>query len=160
MLIVDEATHFAVAAELFRRHVDEGRNATAEEALKAMEQAWIQSYGFPDKVRLDPEGCFRSRLLEDWAAARGIEVLPSPGEAHHQTGQVETLIGKIKADAMTLLRWETMDPYRAIVNVVAAHNNLHRRQGFSPSQWVFGRGFTLEDVCSNLSRSCQPFRVR
>lgn len=98
MLIVDEATHFAVAAELFRRHVDEGRNATAEEALKAMEQAWIQSYGFPDKVRLDPEGCFRSRLLEDWAAARGIEVLPSPGEAHHQTGQVETLIGKIKTD--------------------------------------------------------------
>ena len=37
-----------------------------------------------------------------------------------------------------------MDPYRAIVNVVAAHSTLHRRQGFSPSQWVFGRGFSIE----------------
>ncbi|CAE7524507.1 GIP, partial [Symbiodinium necroappetens] len=144
MLIIDEATHCAASSELFRRHIDEGRNATAEEALKAIEQTWVQSFGYPDRIRLDPEGCFRSRLLEDWAAQRGIEIMPNPGEAHHQTGQVESLIGKINSDATTLLHGEEMDPYRAILNVVAAHNTVHRKQGFSPCQWAFGRDFTID----------------
>ena len=78
MLICDEATHFVAVAQLFQRHFEEGRNATGEEALRAVEQTWIQNYGYPDRVRLDPEGCFRSRLLEDWAKRRGIEIFPSP----------------------------------------------------------------------------------
>ena len=143
MLIVDEATHLATATEIFRRHVDEGRNATGEEALLAIEKSWIQMFGYPDRIRLDPEGCFRSRLLEDWAAERGIEIFPNPGEAHHQTGLVESLIGKIKADATTLLHGEEMDPYRAILNMVTAHNSIHRVQGFSAAQWAFGRDFSF-----------------
>ena len=119
MLICDEATHFVAVAQLFQRHFEEGRNATGEEALRAVEQTWIQNYGYPDRVRLDPEGCFRSRLLEDWAK-------------------------RVRKDAMTLLHGEQMEPFRAPLNVVAAHDTLHRRQGFSPAQWCFGRNFTID----------------
>ncbi|CAE7943401.1 RE2 [Symbiodinium necroappetens] len=141
MLIADEATHLIVAAYLYTRENTEGRNATAEEAVKAIEQHWVQMFGLPATLRLDPEGCFRSKFLEEWASERGVEVLPSPGEAHQQTGLVESLIGKVKKDAITLMAGDAMDPFRAILNVVAAHNTVHRTKGFSPAQWAFGRDF-------------------
>ncbi|CAE7345758.1 unnamed protein product, partial [Symbiodinium sp. CCMP2456] len=141
MMIADEATHLIVAAYLFTRNNAEGRNATAEEAVTAIEQHWVQTFGLPATLRLDPEGCFRSKFLEDWASERGVEVLPCPGEAHQQTGLVESLIGKVKKDAITLLAGENIDPFRAILNVVAAHNTVHRTKGFSPAQWAFGRDF-------------------
>ena len=141
MLIADEATHLIVAAYLFTRNNVEGRNATAEEAVRAIEQHWVQMFGLPATLRLDPEGCFRSKFLEEWAAERGVEVLPNPGEAHQQTGLVESLIGKVKKDAVTLMAGDNIDPFRAILNVVAAHNTVHRTKGFSPAQWAFGRDF-------------------
>ena len=141
MVITDEATHFVVVAKLFERHHQEGRNATAEEAILALEQHWTQVFGFPDRLRCDPEGCFRSRLLEAWAADVGIEVTPCPAEAHHQIGQVESLVKKLKQDATTLLAGHPVGAHRALLHSAAAHNTVHRVQGFSPSQWAFGRDF-------------------
>ncbi|CAE7271989.1 TY1B-A [Symbiodinium sp. CCMP2592] len=144
MLITDEATHFTVVAKLFDRHYQDGRNATAEEAILAIEQHWTQAYGFPDRLRCDPEGCFRSKLLEAWAADIGIEVTPCPAEAHHQIGQVESLVRKMKQDATTLLAGHPVGAHRALLHCAAAHNTVHRVQGFSPAQWAFGRDFGVD----------------
>ena len=141
MVITDEATHFAVVAKLFERNFQDGRNATAEEAILALEQSWTQAYGFPDRIRCDPEGCFRSKLLEAWASDLGIEVTPCPAEAHHQIGQVESLVKKLKQDAITLLAGHPVGAHRALLHSAAAHNTVHRVQGFSPAQWAFGRDF-------------------
>ncbi|CAE7808731.1 RE1 [Symbiodinium microadriaticum] len=141
MVITDEATHFAVVAKLFERNFQDGRNATAEEAILALEQHWTQAYGFPDRIRCDPEGCFRSKLLEAWASDLGIEVTPCPAEAHHQIGQVESLVKKLKQDAITLLAGHPVGAHRALLHSAAAHNTVHRVQGFSPAQWAFGRDF-------------------
>ena len=141
MVITDEATHFTVVAKLIERNFQDGRNATAEEAILALEQHWTQAYGFPDRLRCDPEGCFRSKLLEAWAGDVGIEVTPCPAEAHHQIGQVESLVKKLKEDAVTLLAGHPVGAHRALLHSAAAHNTVHRVQGFSPSQWAFGRDF-------------------
>ena len=55
---------------------------------------------------------------------------PCPAEAHNQIGQVESLIGKVKQDAITLLSGMPI--------------GAHRAQGFSPVQWAFGRDFNPE----------------
>ncbi|CAE7779651.1 RE2, partial [Symbiodinium microadriaticum] len=141
MVITDEATHFTVVAKLFERNFQDGRNATAEEAILALEQHWTQAYGFPDRLRCDPEGCFRSKLLEAWAGDVGIEVTPCPAEAHHQIGQVESLVKKLKQDAVTLLAGHPVGAHRALLHSAAARNTVHRVQGFSPAQWAFGRDF-------------------
>ena len=144
MVITDEATRYMKVIMLFERDAQEGRNDTADEAILAIEQGWVQSYGFPDRIRLDPEGCFRSRALEDWAADRGVEMTPCPAEAHNQIGQVESLIGKVKQDAVTLLSGMPIGAHRALLHSAGAHNTVHRVQGFSPVQWAFGRDFNPE----------------
>ncbi|CAE7547481.1 RE1 [Symbiodinium sp. CCMP2592] len=144
MVITDEATHFTVVAKLFDRPHHEGRNATAEEAILAIEQHWTQAYGFPDRIRCDPEGCFRSKLLESWCADLGIEITPCPAEAHHQIGQVESMVKKVKQDAITLLAGHPVGAHRALLHSAAAHNTVHRVQGFSPAQWAFGRDFGVD----------------
>ena len=144
IIILDEASKYAVAAEIFRRNVEESRNTTAEEMVKALETHWAMHYGLPSKIRLDPEGSYRSNLLLSWCEDRGIELMPCAAEAHEQIGEVESLIRKLKQDVRTVLNGqEAVDPFGALTSVVAAHNTMERVQGFSPCQWVFGRQFTL-----------------
>ena len=135
MVITDEATHFVVMVKLFVRQVQEGRNASSDEAILT------QSFGWPDRIRLDPEGCFRSRAIEQWASDHGVEITPCPAEAHHQIGQVESMIKKLRQDTVTLLAGRDLDAHRALLHAAAAHNTVHRVQGFSPTKWAFGRDF-------------------
>ena len=44
IIILDEASKYAVAAEIFRRNVEESRNTTAEEMVKALETHWTMHY--------------------------------------------------------------------------------------------------------------------
>ena len=143
MFMIDEASRFLVAYELFRHKKQESRNATTEEIILALEQGWVQYHGLPNTLRSDPEGCFRGLDLESWAKSRGVEVAPCPGEDHGQIGVVEATIGKIKEDARTFLRSQDCDPFVGILQMVSAHNHLDRIGGFAPSQWAYGRFPTL-----------------
>lgn len=143
MFMIDEASRFLVAYELFRHKKQESRNATTEEIILALEQGWVQYHGLPNTLRSDPEGCFRGLDLESSAKSRGVEVAPCPGEDHGQIGVVEATIGKIKEDARTFLRSQDCDPFVGILQMVSAHNHLDRIGGFAPSQWAYGRFPTL-----------------
>ena len=144
IVMMDEASHIAVIAEIFRRQLDEGRNTTGPETVDCIERFWVQYFGWPAKIRLDPEGAFRSNELAYWAEERGIEVLPCVAEAHQQIGDVEGLIGKIKQSMRLVLQEQpNCDPMSAAHQVLAAHNSIERVQGFSPNQWVFGRDKTM-----------------
>ena len=139
VLFVDEASRFATVHELFRHHREQSRNCSAEEAIRALEQSWVQMHGLPNVLRCDTEGAFRSTALAEWAEARGVDLQPCAAEDHGQIGIVEALIQKMKQDARTLLRTETCDPFQGILQVVAAHNHLDRVGGYAPSQWAYGR---------------------
>ena len=139
LLMVDEASRFTVAAELFRHSKDSSRNATSNEIIRAVEQSWVQYHGYPGVIRTDPEGCFRGTAWIEWAQVRGVELAPCAGEDHSQIGVVEATIKKIKNDARTFLRNEACDPMMGVLHVVNAHNELDRIGGFAPAQWAYGR---------------------
>ena len=139
LIMVDEASRFAVGHELFRHSRDTSRNPTSEEIVRALEQSWCQYHGNPNTLRCDPEGCFRGTMLLEWAASRGIELAPCVGEDHGQIGVVESLIGKLKSDTRALMRVEPCDPYVGLLQVIGSHNQMDRIGGFAPAQWAYGR---------------------
>ena len=145
LFMIDEASRFLVAHELFRHHKKESMNATTPRIISAIESSWVQYHGLPNVIRHDPEGCFRGILLDEWARSRGVELQPCPGEDHGQIGVVEATIGKIKTDARTFLRSEACDPFVGILQMVSAHNQLDRIGGFAPAQWAYGRLPSLDN---------------
>ena len=75
LVLLDEASHFASACELFRHSADESRNATASEIILALETHWVQHRGLPGVMRTGPEGSFRGYNLNLWAQERGVELV-------------------------------------------------------------------------------------
>eukprot|EP00435_Cladocopium_sp_Y103_P001695 s3565_g1.t1 len=138
LFMIDEASRFLTAHELFRHPRAESRNATTEEVIRGIEQTWVQHHGLPNIIRADPEGCFRGIALEEWCGERGVEFAPCPGEDHGQIGIVESTLGKIKDDVRALLRGQDADGFIAVLRMVSAHNELDRIGGFAPAQWAYG----------------------
>lgn len=121
-------------AEVFRRRKQDSRNAPTQEAIALFETHWTQTFGYPNVLRFDPEGCFRGNELASWCSSRG--------EDHGQIGIVESLVKKVKDDARALLRsvdFGDVDPFRGLLHVVQAHNHMDRIAGYAPAQWAFGR---------------------
>ena len=144
LLMVDEASRYMAAHELFRTPKSVSRNATSAEVVKALEQTWIQ-HGLFNTLRSDPEGCFRGKILEEWCDSRGVLHEPCPGEDHGQIGMVESLIGKINEDFRTFMRVNDCDPFVGVLHLVSAHNQMDRVGGYAPCQWAYGRLPTFDN---------------
>ena len=145
MLLVDEASTFMVPHLLHRLEEGEHENATAEQVVEALQSSWVRFFGHPSVLRLDPEGAFRSRLLEDFCSTRDIDLQPCAAEAHYQIGVVERSIGTIRKSVERFMRSNAVDPWEAIVTMCAAHNEVGKVAGFSPSQWALGRSLGLDE---------------
>ena len=65
-----------------------------------------------------------------------------PAESHGQIGQVERLIGTLKRKLMAHLRSSADSPEIAVWAMMCAHNHMTDVGGYSPAQWIFGRGLT------------------
>ena len=143
MVMVDEASRLTVAHKLFDHGEKESRNATGPEVVYGLEETWIRHYGLPAKIRLDPEGAFRSSHLGLWAEQRGVEVLPCVAEMHGQIGVVERGIQSLKATIRKILQEGASDVWQAVIQSCQTFNEFERVAGFSPFQWAFGRQPTL-----------------
>ena len=99
-LIVDEASNYG-AANFLKHPTRESRRPNAQECLQALHQGWIQHFGYPRCIKLDKEGPHRGKVMEEWAASHGVEVIPIAAEDHGQIGQVERLIGTIRRKVLT-----------------------------------------------------------
>ena len=53
LLMIDEASRFAVAHELYRQPKTEQRNPTSQEIILALERSWIAYHGLPNVLRTD-----------------------------------------------------------------------------------------------------------
>ena len=143
MLMVDEASRLLCPHFLFQHGAEDSRNATGNEVLTALTETWIRHYGMPAKIRLDPEGAFRSNMLSNWCEERGIEVLPCAAEAHGQIGIVERAIQSVKATVKQLTQGGEFEVREAIIQACCTYNEMERVEGYSPFQWAFGRQPTL-----------------
>ncbi|CAJ1330372.1 unnamed protein product, partial [Effrenium voratum] len=152
MVMVDEASTFMVPHFLAVTEEDEHENATGGQVVNALQESWVRFFGYPSVIRLDPEGAFRSRVLEDYCASRDIELEPCAAEAHHQIGVVERSIGTLRKSVERYLRAEASEPWAAIMAMCAAHNEMARVGGFSPCQWALGRSPGLDEKMHTSGR--------
>lgn len=141
-VMIDEASSYGVVSFLFKHPVQEGRNVTSAEALESFHRSWIQYFGYPKILKLDKEGAHRGRDVEEWAESHGVELQAVPAEAHEHIGKVERLIGSLKEKLLRHLRSSEQPPQIAAWAMMSAHNGLMKVGGYSPMQWVFGKGFT------------------
>ena len=143
MLMIDEASRLLCPHFLFEHPADQSRNATGEEVVTGLQDSWIRHFGMPAKLRLDPEGAFRSNTLVQWCEERGIEVFPCAAEAHEQIGIAERAIQTVKATTRQILQSGETKVWDAIVQACQTHNEFEKVEGYSPFQWAFGRQPTL-----------------
>ena len=143
LLMVDEASGFCQVEEVMRHSEKESRNVTTAQVIRTVETRWCQLFGFPETIKLDPEGAFRGLDLADYCSSRGIELGFVPAEYHQGISEAERTIGTIRRKIETFLRAEQYAPSRAAAQMVAAHNTLARTSGFSPAQWAFGRDVSI-----------------
>ena len=157
MLMVDEASTFTVPHLLSVIDSDEHENATGPQVVAALQETWIRFFGHPSTLRLDPEGAFRSRALEEFCGSRDIELEHCAAEAHYQIGVVERAIGTLRRSVEKYLRTYAVDPWEAIMAMCAAHNDLGKVGGFSPNQWALGRSFGLSEKLHEDKRDGHSF---
>eukprot|EP00439_Symbiodinium_sp_Y106_P058651 s5262_g8.t1 len=142
VLMVDEASGFCMIEEMMRHPDSQMRQMTTAQVCRVLETRWFQIFGFPENIKLDPEGAFRGLELREYCLSRGVELLPVPAEFHEGISEVERTIGTIRRKVETFMRQEQYHPTRAAAQMVAAHNSLARSSGWSPVQWAFGREVT------------------
>ncbi|CAK9030852.1 Pentatricopeptide repeat-containing protein [Durusdinium trenchii] len=97
--IIDEVTHLHLAALLDNRQ--------AETVLAAFNDTWAKAFGYPLRIRLDPDCSFRSHFEDDLDQA-GVFIDYVPAEAHNKIGLIE------RHNAVFRSLMERIIDYRAI----------------------------------------------
>ena len=137
MLVIDEGSRFRTA-----RILSEGsrQSPNAQTCLHYLQEGWVQYFGYPRCLRLDPAGVFRSTAVEEWCDKHAIFLDIVPGEAHWKIGTCENAVQGVKS-IMDKLSWldENLSPKEALAEAVAAFNHKELVRGFSPAQHILGQ---------------------
>ena len=131
--MVDWATAYHVVAKMDKE--------ASEDVERAFNSSWINPFGAPYMVSLDLDPKIQSGTsrLCDW---HNIKVKDAAAQAHWQAGVTERQGGWFKGiwdRVVQDLSLEADDVEIAGTLVCAAKNELRRRCGHSPTQWVFGK---------------------
>ena len=144
LLMVDEASGFAVVREMFSHPEEDHQNMSGPDVVQVLQEAWFQYFGYPDTLKLDLEGALRSRALHEACVDKGIDLVPAPAEYHEMIADVEREIGYVRQHLERFLRGGAFEkPGQAALAAVTAHNSLARVHGFSPLQWALGRDMSM-----------------
>ena len=137
MLIIDEGSRFR-AARILTTGAKQSPNAQA--CLHYLQEGWVQYFGHPRCLRLDPAGAFRSAAVEEWCDKHSVFLDIVPGEAHWKIGTVENAVRGIK-DVMTkLCKYDAeLSPQEALSEAVTTFNHKEIIRGYSPAQHVLGQ---------------------
>ena len=136
-LVVDEGSRFRVA-----RIMTQGKKQTmnAAQFLDYFQEGWIQYFGCPNVLRLDPSGAFRSLAVERFCDERGIFLDVIPGEAHWKNGICEKAIDSVKTIMTKLAQADhTISAAAALSEAVRTCNERELIRGYSPTQHILGR---------------------
>ena len=136
---VDEATSYHVMSYM--------KDRSEEETMRLLVNGWFAFFGQPDEMLLDSDGSFRGFRFETLQAQCAVKVRYAPADAHYQMGKVERHGQSIRYIVQRLVsQFAPLGPEELNVVVMmsaAAKNNLLRRAGSSPAQWVYGRNHKL-----------------
>ncbi|CAE7525545.1 RE1 [Symbiodinium sp. CCMP2592] len=104
-----------------------------------VDEGWIQHFGKPKTIRLDPAGSFRAGSVEGFCDRHGIYLDIIPGEAHWQIGVAEQAIQGIKQLMSKMVQSEREASAEELLSLaVSVFNQREMVRGFSPTQHVLG----------------------
>ena len=137
LLLIDEGSRFRVG-----KIMKKGKHQTmsAPQFLDFLREGWIQYFGRPTTLRLDPSGAFRSHEVINFCDEQQIFLDVIPGEAHWKIGTVEQAIRGVK-EVMTKLAEQNPDqPVEGLLaEAIRTFNHRELVRGFSPAQHVLGQ---------------------
>ena len=140
--IIDDASHYHVLQRLPDR--------STEQVIKALVHGWFRFFGPPENILLDAEGAMKSMDFQEMAAQAGCTMRFVPADAHWQLGRAERHGAVAKEIANRIIVGhgvQTAEEMEIVVTMAGfAKNQLIRRAGVSPSQWVFGRSPRIPGV--------------
>ena len=114
-------------------------NTRPQEAWHTLMAEWFKPYGKPLRIRSDPEGSYRSAMLQQNALDHDIVWETTASQAQWMTG-MERVIGLIKH---TMSKMASEDPSLSHDDLftwsVVAHNELMRDDVWSLDQTIIGR---------------------
>ena len=133
--IVDDASHYHVLQRMAGR--------TTEHVVSALVNGWFRFFGPPENILLDAEGAMKSLDFQEMAAQAGCTMRFVPADAHWQLGRAERhgAVAKEIANRIIVQHGvQTAEEMEMVVTMAGfTKNQLIRRAGVAPSQWVFGR---------------------
>ena len=137
MIIVDEGSRFRTA-----RILSSGskKAPNAQDCLSYLQEGWVQYFGHPRALRLDPAGAFRSAAVESWCDKHSIYLDIVPGEAHWKIGTVENAVKGAKEIMTKLCHFDSeITPQEALAEAVRTFNHREIIRGYSPAQHILGQ---------------------
>eukprot|EP00439_Symbiodinium_sp_Y106_P008646 s6918_g1.t1 len=103
-------------------------------------EGWVQYFGHPRCLRLDPAGAFRSAAVEEWCDKHSIFLDVVPGEAHWKIGVVESAVQGVKEVMTKLCQYDPeLTPSEALAEAVVTFNHKELVRGYSPAQHILGQ---------------------
>ena len=137
MIVIDEGSRFRAAKILSS---GSKKSPNAQECLSYLHEGWIQYFGHPRALRLDPAGAFRSAAVEAWCDKHAIHLDIIPGEAHWKIGTVENAVRGLKELMTKLCHYDhELAPQEALAEAVWAFNHRELIRGYSPAQHILGQ---------------------
>ena len=154
LLVLDENTRFRTARILSK---GSKQQPSASTCLTYFQEGWVQYFGLPRTLRLDPAGAFRSQALETYCDKHSIFLDLAPAEAHWKIGSIEQavqgtkeLLQKIQADEPNITVEE------ALASAIRVFNHREQVRGFTPAQLAIGRNSDDTDRFVNEPHQLPP----
>ena len=174
LLAIDEGSRFRVG-----RVLGEGKkyHVGASQFLEVFQESWCQYFGLPDNLRLDPDGTFRSKAVEEYCDRHQIFLDIIPGEAHWKLGVCENAVKGIKELMTKLVLAEPDLPVsEALSEATRTFNERETIRGYSPIQHALGRSpdmtgrlfpraglnspdLLVENACGEFRRNVERMKV-
>ena len=137
VVAIDEGSRFRISQ--ITKH---GKHQTMSAAifLNFLRERWIQYFGAPQTLRVDPAGAFRSHELERFCDENSIFLDVIAGEAHWQLGTCEQAVRGLK-EVMTKLSQSNPDlsAEACLSEATRVFNHREMIRGFAPVQHLLGK---------------------
>eukprot|EP00439_Symbiodinium_sp_Y106_P070844 s93_g12.t1 len=136
MIVIDECSRFRTARILTQ---GSKQQPSAMACLNYLQEGWMQYFGRPKVLRLDPAGSFRSQTVESFCDRHHILLEIIPGEAHWKLGVCEQAVKGVKEVMGKLCEQDAgISAEEALALAVMTFNHRESVRGFSPVQHALG----------------------
>ena len=139
LVMTDSVMKFTSIRLVWKGPVGEAGIDSGRKLAEAFVEGWLLHRPRPMWVTVDPQTSLGAGDFVEFLQLAGIGVSVAPGEAHWQSGTIES-INRVIKNVMRRLRNQhpELTPEVCAGLAVNSHNNMCKVKGFTPIQWACG----------------------